>query len=187
MDTRARTTIARHAAFLRGINLGKRRLTMDQLRAAFEGFGLKDVATFIASGNVVFEHRGADTARLERDLEAHLADALGLPAATFVRSFAELARLVAVDAVADARDAGFNIHAVLLRERPGADARAALDRLEGADDRFTAHEREVLWLRRGRMSDAPFSTRDLERALGADQTVRNLNTVERMVKKFGER
>ncbi len=44
----------RYIAFLRGINLGKRRLPMSQLRSSFEELGFSDVKTFIASGNVVF-------------------------------------------------------------------------------------------------------------------------------------
>jgi uncharacterized protein (DUF1697 family) len=82
-----------HAAFLRGINLGNRRLTMDRLRAVVEDFGLADVATFIASGNVVFRHPGTALSELETALAAHFESSLGYPVATFVRSFARLREL----------------------------------------------------------------------------------------------
>src|SRR5690606_22041527 len=39
-------------AFLRGVNLGKRRMKMANLRAACEAMGLKQVKTIVASGNV---------------------------------------------------------------------------------------------------------------------------------------
>jgi uncharacterized protein (DUF1697 family) len=45
--------LQRYIAFLRGINLGKRRLPMSQLKALFEELGFREVETFIASGNVV--------------------------------------------------------------------------------------------------------------------------------------
>ena len=46
----------RYIAFLRGINVGKhRRITMAELKAAFEASGYRDVATYIASGNVIFD------------------------------------------------------------------------------------------------------------------------------------
>ena len=48
----------RYIAFLRGINLGKRRLPMSQLRDLFEELGFDDVDTFIASGNIVFFEHG---------------------------------------------------------------------------------------------------------------------------------
>lgn len=40
-------------AFLRGMNLGGRRLTNDELRAAVTACGCDDVETYQASGNVV--------------------------------------------------------------------------------------------------------------------------------------
>ena len=50
-----------HIAFLRGINLGKRRIKMEQLRECFEALKFAGVETFIASGNVVFSSKAADT------------------------------------------------------------------------------------------------------------------------------
>src|SRR3712207_7522120 len=44
-----------YLALLRGINVGgKNLIRMADLRAAFEGMGLEDVATYINSGNVLF-------------------------------------------------------------------------------------------------------------------------------------
>ena len=43
-----------YIAFLKGINLGKRRPPMSQLKALFEEIGFTKVETFIASGNVLF-------------------------------------------------------------------------------------------------------------------------------------
>lgn len=36
----------RYCAFLHGINLGRRRVTMDELREHFEALGLADVAKY---------------------------------------------------------------------------------------------------------------------------------------------
>ena len=44
-----------YLALLRGINVGGKNLVkMTELRAAFESMGFADVATYIASGNVLF-------------------------------------------------------------------------------------------------------------------------------------
>lgn len=45
----------RYVAFLRGMNLGGRRITNEELRGHFERMGMAEVATFRASGNVVFD------------------------------------------------------------------------------------------------------------------------------------
>ena len=64
---------ARHLALLRGINVGGKNLVkMADLREAFESMGFADVATYIASGNVLFgaprQKREEMAARIESDL-----------------------------------------------------------------------------------------------------------------------
>lgn len=176
-----------HAAFLRGINLGGRRLTMDELRRHFESFGLDDVATYAASGNVVFDHPGEDTARLERDIEAHLEEALGFTTETFVRSLDELGRLVTHETVEDREQGeGIRPHVLFVRTEVEDGAAAGFRALETPDDRFLVLGREIVWFRRGGLSDAPISYQDFERILGdADHTLRTLRTVLRIVDKFG--
>jgi uncharacterized protein (DUF1697 family) len=177
--------VTRWAAFLRGINLGSRRLTMEELRGHVEALGFEDVATFIASGNVVFDAPGRpDT--LERRLEDHLSRVLDFPCETFVRSLTRLAEVTAEPDI-DARKAdGFNPHVLFLKGALGTEGRKELQALEGHDDAFLVLEREVLWFRRGRLSDSTITDRHLGRALGArDYTARNLNTVQRMLAKFG--
>ena len=44
----------RYAAFLRGINVVGSRISNKELAAPFEAIGFEDVATFRASGNVIF-------------------------------------------------------------------------------------------------------------------------------------
>ena len=50
--------MTRYVAFLRGMNLGNRRIKNPELAAEFERLGFEDVATFRASGNVVFSLPG---------------------------------------------------------------------------------------------------------------------------------
>src|SRR5258707_14040108 len=65
-----------YIAFLRGINLGNRRIKMDQLRALFEEMKFSDVATFIASGNVIFSSKISDAKKIEKQIETHLLQSL---------------------------------------------------------------------------------------------------------------
>ena len=67
----------RWVAFLRGMNLGRRRITNDELRAAFEGMGLGSPTPFLASGNVVFDTVERARKRLAARIESGLAEALG--------------------------------------------------------------------------------------------------------------
>src|SRR4051812_42161160 len=93
--------MTRFFAFLRGINVGGHKVTMDRLRKEFETLGLADVSTFIASGNVVFEADDGDGAALERRIERHLADTLGYEVPTFLRTGKELSRIAKHNPFAD--------------------------------------------------------------------------------------
>ena len=84
----------RHIAFLRAINVGGHTVKMDLLCRLFEELGLKDVETFIASGNVIFRSP-AKSASLEVKVERHLRQALGYEVATFIRNEAEIAAVAA--------------------------------------------------------------------------------------------
>lgn len=158
---------------------------MDELRRHFEALGLPDVATFIASGNVVFRLPDPAPEELESRIEHHLAGALGYEVATFVRSLSRLGQLADLGELEEARRDGFNPHVIFLRGGADRSLHAALASLETSDDRFLVLGREIVWLRRGRLSDSTVPQRDLGTALaGMPTTMRNLNTIERMVRKF---
>ncbi len=184
-------------AFLRGINVGGHVVKMDALRELFSGMGFADLATFIASGNVIFDAgRDAEAAALEARIERELEAALGYAVATFVRSPHELAAVAArAGGHGEAAAAlfqperlaaeGTRVHIGFLKAPPSVAAAEVLDASRTPDDDFAVHGREVYWLRRGRMSDSAFTTAAFERALGAPSTWRNANTVRRMAAKHG--
>jgi len=85
--------MSKHVALLRGVNLGGRRIKMDELRAAFEAAGYQQVKTLLASGNVVFKSR-----KVEADaIEGMLKDAFSIDVPVILRSAEEIAALVAAD------------------------------------------------------------------------------------------
>lgn len=80
--------MTRHAAFLRGVNLGKRTVRSADLVAAAAGMGLGAPKTLIASGNLLFD---ADPEPgLARRIEAGLGTAFGFPIGVVLRSIDEL-------------------------------------------------------------------------------------------------
>jgi len=182
-------TSDRHAAFLAGINLGRRRVAMEDLRRHFEAADLAGVRTFIASGNVVFDGPVTDRAALEARLEAHLATALGFATDTFVRSFEEISHIVHHPSVTRLRSEGFTPHVLLLRTPASDRDLVALSRLESPVDRFHTAGPDILWFRRGKLSAAPFPLRKLDAALhrGGRRTQRKLDTLEKLLERFGPR
>lgn len=96
-----------YVAFLRGINVGGKHLVrMEALRALFESMGLKNVKTFIQSGNVLFGSAETDHVALTRKIEKALAKALGYEVSVMLRTGAELVALIQLDPFKNTRSDG---------------------------------------------------------------------------------
>lgn len=108
------------AALLRGVNLGKRKVVMSELRALLEGAGYSDVRTLLASGNVVLDAKDKG-AKLEAKLETLFADAYGFKAEMHVRDRAELQKVIDGNPFAAFTKAQPNFMvAMFTREKPSA-------------------------------------------------------------------
>jgi uncharacterized protein (DUF1697 family) len=176
----------RHVAFLRAINVGGRVVKMDHLRRLFESVPLGNVETFIASGNVIFDAKGAGGAALEKKIERHLERALGYPVATFVRSAADVAAVAAHKPFAPAEyDAP--LHAVyigILRAEPSAAARKQVLALQDDLNALHLQGRELYWLCRRKMMESIVTMGKLEKTLGVPATFRNANTLRRLAVRY---
>lgn len=115
-------------ALLRGINLGKRQVKMAQLRALAERAGYANVATLLASGNLILEakHTGA---KLETALEKLILEGLGLATDVHVRTGAELDAIIAANPFkAFAKTQPNFLVVYFMRVEPGAAEREAMER-----------------------------------------------------------
>lgn len=182
--------MTRYVAFLRGINLGNRRVKMADLRARFEALGLAGVGSHGASGNVVFDHErmsASEAAALEARMERHLEASLGFFTDTIVRSLESVEALTRNPVVRESEDEGLNVYVTFAKEALGDGVRDAFAALETPDDSFRVLEQEVLWLRRGGISDSVVETRHLEDAFaGTPNTRRKVTTLRKIVERFQE-
>ena len=176
----------KYVAFLRAINVGGRVVKMHVLKRLFEELRLRHVETFIASGNVIFETAARDVAALESRIAAHLERALGYPVAVFLRTFDELARIAAhAPAPLDARD-GIppTLHVVFLAGEPAPEIVARLAAVSTPDDELHVNGRELYWLCRTRTNESPIGM-EIGKFVGMPNTARNVNTVRRLVARYG--
>jgi len=89
-----RVVATRWVALLRGINVGGRnKVLMADLRRAFESAGYASVATYIQSGNVLFD-ASAPANDLEDEIEAMLESRFGIPLVVVVRSHQQVRHVV---------------------------------------------------------------------------------------------
>ncbi|MGH9226992.1 MAG: DUF1697 domain-containing protein [Acidimicrobiales bacterium] len=171
-----------HIAFLRAVNLGKRRVKMPHLVELVSGLGHGDVWTHINSGNVVFEATGARAA-LEHALEATLEDALGFEVTTFVRTAAELRRALAFEPFPVA--SGDTYFVTFLKDRVPPTKARALEALSNDFDTLAVQGRDVHWLMRGKSTDTKLTTKAWENVVGHHRsTSRNTNMLRRLMDKI---
>lgn len=85
-----------YVVLLRGINVGgNNRIAMADLRACVEGTGAADVATYIQSGNVLFDGGRTGRAAWRARLETVLSERFGYAATVVVRSREDIRATVA--------------------------------------------------------------------------------------------
>ena len=173
------------AAFLRAINVGGHTVTMAALREEFEALGLKDVETFIASGNVIFTAPPGTRAALERKIEKHLHEALGYEVKTFVRTESEVAAIAAYRPFSDARvRAARTLNVAFLAEPLPPAAGKVLMAMRTPIDDFHVNGTEMYWLCQKGQSESTFSNVRFEKAIGGRATFRGLKTIVKLAAKY---
>ena len=171
-------------AFLRGINLGKRRIKMDHLASLFEDLGFTNVETFIASGNVLFESAVHDDLKLALQIERHLAKSLGYEVDTFIRTREELAAVAAFHSFskADQDNTANTVHVGFWKEAPSPATARKLSACQSAVDAFAVNGRDFYWLCRIKSHESKIWTSPQLIALALpSSTMRNITTIRKLV------
>jgi uncharacterized protein (DUF1697 family) len=175
----------RYVAFLRAINVGGHTVSMDRLRQLFEGLGFTDVATFIASGNVIFTTKSKDATALQKKIEAHLQRELGYEVKTFLRSDADLVRIACCQPFPAAKIKAARTLLVGFMETPlSAEAAKIWLALKTKEDDFHTNGCEVYWLCKNGQGQSKYFNVSFEKMLKARLTFRNMNTVAKLSAKY---
>jgi uncharacterized protein (DUF1697 family) len=177
--------MSRYVAFLRGMNLGGRRITNDDLRSHFVALGCEEVATFRASGNVIFAADGESAAKLTARLEEGLAGALGYEVPVFLRSAGELKKIAAHEPFEPKHVAASKgkLQIGMLTKEPSASSLEEALALSSDDDRLTIERRELYWLPNGGLSDSELDLKALAAILGP-ATIRTKGTIHQIAAKY---
>jgi len=181
--------VNRLIAFLRGVNLGGRTVKGPQLISAFSALGLKNVATFLASGNVVFDTSRKNLQTLQVEIESRLAADLGFETRTFLRSMNRISEIAGANPFGlSAKQGGeFTTHVIFLDGKAPKAMKDRMIKLRSDYDDFAFDCHEAFWLCRGpKISESKlFQGTSFEKAVSAPNTMRNIRTIQRLVAKFG--
>ena len=177
--------MAKHVAFLRGINVGGHKpIKMDELKKAFGTCGFANVKTILASGNVLFETSKSSESSLTRKIESTLESTFGHQVGVLVRT---------VEALQELADKGpfsgikvtpqTRLYVTFIPENPGSDLDIPYESPDGNFKIISATSDEVISV----LTLSPGSrTVDLmsilEKKFGKKVTTRNWNTIQKILK-----
>jgi uncharacterized protein (DUF1697 family) len=166
-------------ALLRGIGGGIRPLPMRDLVVALEGIGLKNVRTYIQSGNVVFSSpKSAPT--LVGEIERCIEKKLGFHSRTFVLSAPELQRAAKSNPFPQADEVPTSLHLFFLAKPAKAAQLDAMNELKTKSEQFVL-KGNVFYLYAPEGFGISKLGAKAERLLGVDATARNWRTVGKLL------
>jgi uncharacterized protein (DUF1697 family) len=169
---------SRYAIFLRAINTGRRRIKTADLNAAYRSAGYEDVATFLASGNVVLSSaEPPDPAALSRVVH----DTFGFDSEAFVRSGDDLQSVLKRNPWPDP---DVLVEVSFLEREPEPGATQALEGVVGPPEGLVVSGTEVFYLREGKGIETVHKEKITARMLGQVTTRRGLRTVRDMQARF---
>lgn len=158
---------------------------MAELRRVFQGLGLQEVETFIASGNVLFNSDASDLRSLELAIEDRLRSVLGYEVSTFLRTEEELAAIAAYEPFKKSHlQDGQALYVGFLSEALSPAAQKLIMGFKSPIDDFDVHGREVYWLCQTKQGDSKFNNVRFEKALNTRATWRGINTIRRLAAKY---
>lgn len=175
----------RQIVLLRGVNVGGRnKLPMAALREALEDAAMREVATYVQSGNVVLDSDAKPGALADRVAGA-IADRFELDVGVVVRTRAELAKVVAHDPLGDVAEQPKLYQVTFCAAHPGKDAVAKLADVAVEGERVVARGREVYaWLPHG-VGRSKLAAKLGSQGLGTVATARNWTTVTKLLEIAG--
>ena len=161
----------RYIALLRAVNVGGTgKLPMADVKAMCLDAGFTRVETYIASGNVVFESKGAPS-KVKAELEARLAAYAKKPVGVVLRTAAEMAAVLKANPFPKA-EPKFT-YAIFLDQRPPRDA---LEHAVGqSDEEMQIGAREIFVHYPSGMGRSK-----LRIPAGKTGTARNINTIAKL-------
>lgn len=172
-----------YCAFLRGINIGGKSMKMEEVKKVFQNCGMQDVTPVLATGNIIYKTEISPQEQKDV-LEKSLSEYFQYEAFLFVRSEEEVRELALGNPFA--KDENFHVYAFVTsqgEERNLLQIFNTGEKFEGESAECVAEN--FYWrIRKGNSLDSSFGKILGRKDLKSKITSRNINTVDKIVKKF---
>ena len=170
----------KYVAFLRGINVGNIRIKMPDLKIAFEDLGFQSVSTYLQTGNVVFE-ANQSLESIKPILEKKLSETFHYVAFVLLYEFDSLADVVAQYPFQ--KEESHHAYVVFIDDDTVFDELNGFSKNTGEEAQNVAAGNGVLYWKvvKGESTDTVFSKILAKAKYKSHTTVRNVNTLEKML------
>ena len=168
-------------ALFRGINVGGHNLLpMRELKAVLGELGLREVATYIQSGNVVFAAEQTDKAALVESIREAVHQSHGFAPQVLLLTAEEFAQAAAANPYPEAEEEPKTLHLYFLEESPSNPDLEKLAALKLDNEHFTLINK-VFYLHAPDGIGRSKLAAGVEKALGVPVTARNWRSVGRVL------
>lgn len=168
----------RYVAFLRAINVSNRRVKMDVLRGLYVEAGFDNVATYIATGNVIFDSHSPP---LADDLEEHFRSRIGFSSQVFLRTADEVRAVVVANPWTHD---GALVDVSFLERLPEESGSRALEKSVIPPESLVVDGSEVFFLREGKGIPTVHKESSTVSGLSMQTTRRGIATIEQITVRF---
>ncbi len=180
----------RYIALLRGINVGgNTMIKMEELRAMFEALAFTNVASYINSGNIAFDHvqkpaRSKGTLRAElaliSQIEPSIEKRFGRPVQVIVRERSDIERILKDNPFNGEFENDKEMHVLFMKNEMPTDKRDQLMAAAFEGERYAVKGREIYCHLKDRFADSLLTKGFLDKKLKILYTARNWRTVQKL-------
>jgi len=170
----------KYIAILRGINVsGQKKIKMDKLRLLMEELKLKNVQTYIQSGNLIFEYNKVIDVELPKKIGEKIYQNYGFQVPVITRTLSEWKNVF--DNNPFLKDRGEDIsrlHVTFLADKPKDEYLNSVNKFNSSPDEFIISGKEIYLFCPNGYGRTKLSNTFFENKLKVLATTRNVKTVK---------
>lgn len=177
-----------YISILRGINVsGHNLIRMQDLKSLFEELGMKGVATYIQSGNVVYQNPGnIKDAAINTKAEAAIRERFGFQVPVITRRAEEWLETITLNPFLSEPGIDFDkLHVTFLERVPDKERAAAIANRDTGVDRYVMKGKNIYLYCPGGYGNTKLSNSFFENRLKVKATTRNWKTVIKLAELAG--
>jgi uncharacterized protein (DUF1697 family) len=169
-----------YVALLRGINVsGQKKIKMEELKELYESLDLKNVRTYIQSGNVIFESSDMNIPNLKKRIKQKIKASFGFEVSVFIRTEKGLQKIIENTPFAG-KDPG-KLHVAFLSGIPVNPPIDEIKKVKDTAEEFLISDEEIYLFCPNGYGRTKLSNDFFERKLKLSSTTRNWKTVNKLL------